>query len=107
MQLNPYYTWDYPYNLGRAYYTLGRYDKAISAFEDARERNPNSLFPTLYLASSYVRVGRLDDAEWMVQEIQTMNSQITISHLKRTMPTTDRKARDSLLADLRKAGLPY
>ena len=29
MQLNPYYTWHYPYNQGRAYYTLGRYNEAI------------------------------------------------------------------------------
>ena len=31
IELNPYYTWDYPYNLGRAYYTLGRYEEAIAA----------------------------------------------------------------------------
>ena len=105
MRLNPYYTWDYPYNLGRAYYVLGQYDKAIAALEDAHQRNPNALFAAIYLVASYVRVGRLDDAEWLVQEIQANNSLITISHLKKTMPSSP-KLLQPLLADLRKAGLP-
>ena len=58
MQLNPYYTWDYPYNLGRAYYTLGRYEDAISELEKARERNENAAPIKLYLIASYVRSGR-------------------------------------------------
>ncbi len=105
MQLNPYYTWDYPYNLGRAYYVLGKYDKAIAALEDANQRNPNSLFATIYLVASYVRAGRQDDAEWLVQEIQANNPRITISHLKKTSPASP-KLLKPLLADLRKAGLP-
>lgn len=105
MQLNPYYSWDYPYNLGRAYYDLGRYDKAITALEDAHQRNPNALFATIYLAASYVRAGRQDDAEWTVQEIQTMNPLITISHLRKITPS-NQKLINPLLADLRKAGLP-
>ncbi len=37
IELNPYYTWDYPYNLGRAYYALGRYEESIAALgEGAR-----------------------------------------------------------------------
>ena len=36
MRLNPYYTWDYPYNLGRAYYMLGRIGEAIKVLEDSR-----------------------------------------------------------------------
>lgn len=105
MQLNPYYTWDYPYNLGRAYYDLGHYDKAIAALEDAHQRNPNSLFATLYLVASYVRAGRQDDAEWLAQEIQANNSLITISHLKKIKLSVP-KLLEPLLADLRKAGLP-
>ena len=38
MRLNPYFTWDYPNNLGRAYDTLGRIDEAVTALEDARSR---------------------------------------------------------------------
>lgn len=105
MQLNPYYTWEYPYNLGRAYYDLGRYDKAIAVLEDAHQRNPNALFATIFLVASYVEAGRQDDAEWLVQEIQTMNPLITISHLSR-ITLSGQKRLGPLLADLRKAGLP-
>ncbi len=30
MELNPNYTFEYPYNLGRAYYALSEYQKAVN-----------------------------------------------------------------------------
>ena len=106
MRLNPYFTWDYPYNLGRAYYTLGRIDEAITALEDARSRNPNAMPVRLYLAASYVRAGRLGDAQWEVEEIQALSPAETISLLKSTHPIKDPKVMDTFAADLRAAGLP-
>ncbi len=106
MRLNPYFTWDYPYNLGRAYYTLGRIDEAITALEDARSRNPNAIPVRLHLAASYVRAGRLGDAQWEVEEIQALSPAETISLLKSTHPINDPKVMDTFAADLRAAGLP-
>ena len=106
MRLNPYYTWDYPYNLGRAYYALGRTDAAITALEDARNRNGSALPVRLYLAASYVQAGRLGDAEWEVQEILVLNpfESIALQHV--THPVGDREGMRSFVADLRAAGLP-
>lgn len=106
MQLNPYYTWDYPYNLGRAYYTLGRYEDAISALEKARERNENVAPIKLYLIASYVRSGREGDAEWEAQELQMVNPTETISHTEKSIPISDPELRKAFLDDLRAAGLP-
>lgn len=106
MQLNPFYTWDYPFNLGRAYYDLGRYDNAVTALEEARQRNPNILFANIFLIASYVRVDRQDDAEWLVQELQMMNPPVTISHVKKVIPISDQQLLQPLLVDLRRAGLP-
>ncbi|MEJ2398707.1 MAG: winged helix-turn-helix domain-containing protein [Gammaproteobacteria bacterium] len=106
MQLNPYYSWDYPYNLGRAYYDSGQYAKAVAALEQARQRNPNIMFANVYLVASYVRLGRQDDAEWVVQELQVMDPPVTISHISKVAPYSDLKLLQPLLADLRKAGLP-
>jgi len=106
MQLNPFYTWDYPYNLGRAYYTLGQTEKAINALEAAKTRNPNVVPIRLHLAASYVRAGRLGDAEWEVEEIRTISPDETLGHVARTHPTSDKQALEVLLDELRAAGLP-
>ena len=106
MQLNPYYTWDYPYNLGRAYYSSGQIDKAIESLEQARTRNENAVPVRLHLAASYARAGRIDDAEWEVEEIQMLNPEETISLLKTTIPLNDPQDMQMFVSDLRKAGLP-
>lgn len=106
MRLNPFYTWDYPYNLGRAHYTLGRIDDAISALEAARERNESAVPVRLHLAAAYARAGRLDDAQWEVEELQLLSPTDTISHFRNTHPVADPGLMRQLTADLRKAGLP-
>jgi TolB-like protein/DNA-binding winged helix-turn-helix (wHTH) protein len=106
VQLNPYYTWDYPYNLGRAYYTLGRYEEAISALEKAQERNENAAPIKLFLIASYVRAGRQGDAEWQAEELQMVNPEETVSHTDKAIPIADQGLKQAFLNDLRAAGLP-
>jgi len=106
MQLNPYYTWDYPYNLGRAYYLLGDYEAAITALEKAQDRNENAIPIKLYLAASYAKANRQDDAEWAIDELQMLSPAATISHTEKTIPIAQAKIKRIFLEDLRKAGLP-
>ena len=106
MRLNPYYTWQYLYNLGRAYYTLGDYDAAIDALERAQDRNENVARIKLYLAASYVKATRQDDAEWMVDQLLTLDPHISISHMEKTIPITNPEHKNAYLEDLRKAGIP-
>lgn len=106
MQLNPYYTWDYPYNLGRAYYTLGRYDDAIESLSNALERNENAVPIRLFLAASYVQANRLDDAEWEIEQIMVLTPSATIAHLKNTLTLQNDALMESFLTDLREAGMP-
>jgi adenylate cyclase len=106
IRLNPYFTWDYPFNQGLAYYTLGRMDEAIAAFEKARSRNANAVPVRIFLAASYARAGRLEEAEWEVQEIGTMSPTDTVTQLRNADFFVAPALRDPLIADLRKAGLP-
>jgi tetratricopeptide (TPR) repeat protein len=101
MKLNPHHTWDYPYNLGRAYYILGEYEKSVKALEDAVERNEENYIPRIWLAASYVRLGRQDDAEWEVMQIDTLVPGFSLSNLHRFPGMRDR-----LFDDLRTAGMP-
>ena len=106
MKLNPHYTWDYPYNLGRAYYNKGQYQLAIELLQKALERNENSMQPRLFLAASYSGLGMQDEAEWEVEQILNINPMITISHMKSTSSIANNKAMKNYILLLRKAGLP-
>jgi Flp pilus assembly protein TadD len=105
MELNPYYTWDYPYNMGRAHYALANYEKSVDALENAVERNEENIIPRIWLAASYVRLGRQDDAEWEVMQIETLAPGFSISNLGHHR-MDDGGARDRLFDDLRAAGMP-
>jgi adenylate cyclase len=106
MALNPYYTYEYPLNMGRSYYTLSRYPEAVESLQEALEHNENALYPRLFLAASYVRLGRQEDAEWEIERIQIQNPGTTLKHLATTYPIKKQDQMDAFLEDLRKAGLP-
>ncbi len=105
MKLNPYFTYDYPYNLGRAYYTLKDYAKAAQHLENAVERNEALFLPRLYLAASYVQLGRQDDAEWQISELEVLIPDSTISHWEKIVAIADEDLRKRLFDDLRAAGM--
>lgn len=105
MALNPRYTWEYPYNLGRGYYNLADYEKAVQIFRDALSRNEVVGVPRLFLISSYVRLGRLDDAQWEATQLETHNPQMTLSQIRSRKLIWDEEAYDRFLADLEKAGV--
>lgn len=106
MKLNPHYTWDYPYNLGRAYYYKGKYDKAIELLRTALARNENTMQPRLYLTASLSAADMMDDAEWEVEQILTINPRMTISVVASTSGIVNPGLMENYAAHLRKAGLP-
>ncbi len=106
MQLNPYYTFQYPYNLGQAYYWSGRYSEAANRLEEAIERNESALMPHLFLAASYVRLGRQDDAEWEIDQVDVLSPGFNRLRVVNTLPFKHRNQLNIFLEDLRNAGLP-
>ncbi|MDH5600921.1 MAG: winged helix-turn-helix domain-containing protein [Gammaproteobacteria bacterium] len=106
MQLNPFYSWQYLFTHGSAYYMKADYNSAITELEKAQGRNQNAIQVKLFLAASYIKAGRLNDAQWMIDEIQALNPTATISDIEKTIPIADTSLKLALLDDLRKAGLP-
>ena len=104
-RLNPHYTWDYIYQLGRAYYALGEYEKAVSHLVQAIERNESAGYPRLFLAASYVNLGLIDEAEWEITQMQMAHPEYTYPHLRKTVPIGNKQLFDRFFSDLRKAGL--
>jgi adenylate cyclase len=105
MKLNPHYSWDYLYNLGRAHYALGHYEQAAEHLLQALERNETPSHPRLFLVASYVQLGQQDEAEWEVMQLEISHPEITLSHLQQTLPISDAELRNRLLTDLRSAGI--
>ena len=105
-KLNPKYTWEYPWNEGKAYYTIGEYKMAIDQFLETLERNEFALLPRLYLAASYLRIGQVEDAEWEITQAQVISPNLSITHLERLQPLANGDHRDRFFEDMRKAGLP-
>lgn len=107
MALNPYYTNEYPWNLGLAYYLLGQYPEAVKVLQDALGRNESAVIPRLFLASCYVRLGRLDDAKWEVEQVMIQSPETKLSVLATSLPLKNRDKLNAFLADLRMAGMVY
>lgn len=103
--LNPHYTWEFPYNLGRANWALKQYEVAVPYLEEALERNPASWNPSLYLIACYVEMGRLEDAEWVVTEMEIQRPEINLTHLIEIMPLNEPALRERLFSALRQAGM--
>jgi tetratricopeptide (TPR) repeat protein len=85
---------------------LGRYEEAVSALEQALERNENAAPIKLFLIASYMRAGREDDAEWQAEELQMVNPEETVSHTDKAIPIADPALKQAFLDDLRAAGMP-
>jgi len=105
MALNPHYSWDYLYNLGRAYYALGEQDKAVEYLQQALSRNEAPTASRVFLIAALARLERQDDAEWEVEQLGLFHPEVDLQHLQQTLPITDRELKERLLQDLRAAGL--
>lgn len=106
MDLNPHYSWDYLWNLGFAYYTLGEFEKANDYFESAQNRNPNIRNLMLFRTATFMELGLLDEAEWEIEQLVEIYPNLTISYLATSSPMADPKALERFLSHLRTAGLP-
>jgi len=105
MKLNPYYVFEYPSTLGLAYYLEGQYPDAVKTLGDALNRNESALNPRLFLAATYIRMNRKNDAEWEVEQIETYHPDVTLANLVTTLPFEKEAILQSLMTDLRSAGL--
>jgi len=105
MALNPSYSWDYLYNEGRAYYTMGEYKLAVEPLQLAIERNETALHPHLYLGACYLRLGQADDAEWEFILAKEINPRLSISFLKSVRPWAAGDHWDRFFEDMRAGGL--
>lgn len=102
MRMNPRHPSWYWWNLGLAYYEVGRYKEALATLK--QENNPFFLVHR-NLAAVYVRLGRLEEARVEVLKLLKKNPHYTLK-MENLRPYKDSAQRDRFINDLRKAGVP-
>ena len=106
MRLNPNYPFWYLFMRGMAHYVMEQYETAVADFEAATNRSPTAQFVKWWLAAAYAQAGRVDDAEWQVEELYLMGFNGSISTIINTQPIRYPPYLKIYLEGLKKAGIP-
>ena len=104
LRLNPFPPVSCLNNLAVAYRDSGQYEKAIGAAKKALQREPNTQFPYIHMAVSFIRLGREEEARSAAAEILKVNPKFSLERYAKMLPFTQSIA-DRVIEDLRKAGL--
>jgi TolB-like protein/class 3 adenylate cyclase/thioredoxin-like negative regulator of GroEL len=92
---------------GVIYYTMGRYEEAVTALEAARARNPKGVAPVALLAMTYADMGRVEEARATAQAVLDLSPSFSAKGFANAMmPFKDRTKTERALATLLEAGLP-
>jgi adenylate cyclase len=101
-RINPQYPEWFQANLGWAYYQAGRPEEALEVLRVLND--PPAVF-RIFLAATYARLDRIEEAQREVARIQEMEPGFGVGKLD-FLPFEDDEYRAKLAGDLRKAGLP-
>ena len=105
MRLNPMYPIEYLWNLGHAYYLLGRHEEAIDVLKRIRDRNPDYFPAHVYLTASYSELGWEEETRIGAAEFKRLSPETSIEAWRQRLPYKDEAVLERLLSSLRKAGL--
>jgi adenylate cyclase len=105
MRLNPMFPTWYLWCLGHAYFLTARYDDAIATLKIVRNRNPDFLPAHVYLATSYLELGREEEARAEAAEFQRLSSCLSLEGWRQRLPYKDQRVLERVFDALRKAGL--
>ena len=106
MRLNPNIPFWYYYALGANQFQLTRYEAAAVSFEKAIAKNASWRNTHFYLVSAYGHLGRIDDAEWQMEELRVLGFEPTFENFNLAHKTQVPAYRERYLEGLRKAGVP-
>lgn len=104
-QLNPTKPFFYVWTEGQSHYLLGNYERAAELFEQVIESNPHFPLAHKLLAATYVELDRVDDAEWAVEELKTISTDVTLAGEREGTYYADKKAKKRYLDALNRAGV--
>ncbi|MBW2489234.1 MAG: adenylate/guanylate cyclase domain-containing protein [Deltaproteobacteria bacterium] len=105
MRLNPMYPTEYLWNLGHAYYLMGRIEEAVETLNRAHDRSPGYIPLIAYLIASYIELGREEEARAAAAQFNKLSPRIPLDAWRHRLPYKDKKVLDRLYSSWRKAGM--
>ena len=103
--LNPRIPAAYLMIRGSLHYSSEEYDEAVRDLSDSLEINPNYLQSKVWLAATYAAQGRLEDAQWEVDQIRTLAPDIDFGWVERAYPIQDFHYKQRFRNDLKQVGV--
>jgi TolB-like protein len=105
-RLNPRYSFNEVQVMGNLDYLQGRYEEAAVHYEDVLRRNPQMPMGRKWLAATYARLGRKQDAQWEVEETLMIMPDFSVSREAETIPIRQPEHLEKYIEGLRMAGFP-
>ncbi len=105
MRLNPFYPFFYPHYIGLANFSMRRFDEAVVALKRGVVRNPEALWPHVFLAACHGHLGEDVQARAQLAEVRRINPEFSLALLLKLLPYKSSADGDLLVDGLRKAGL--
>jgi len=81
LRLDPHHPPSYLITLGAAQFGMEHFEDAAVAFERAVKRNPDSVLPLVYLASSHGHLGRIKDADNAIEAANDIQARLGMGDL--------------------------
>jgi adenylate cyclase len=105
MRLNPFYPFYYPHYIGLANLGMRRFDEAVVAFKRGVIRNPDALWPHVFLAVCHGHLGEDAEACDQLAEVRRINPEFSIASLLKLLPYKSSADVDLVVDGLHKVGL--
>jgi adenylate cyclase len=106
IRLNPRASFAYRPILAESLRQIGRHDEAVSELQRSLDDNPFFLLANVVLAHVLVELGMEDAAKRAAAQVVTISPGYSLKAVREMVPYKDPAQTDSLIANLRKAGLP-
>ncbi len=106
LELNPRAPFPYLNAMAEIQFSLGNYEHSLELNEMAISRNAEALRQRIFMAAALVKLGRLEDAQWEVEEALALQPELNLTSLRFIAPYNDPERLDDLSSALREAGLP-
>ena len=104
MRINPVGSFLYYYGRGMGLYLQGDYAAALKDLKIAIERNQTVIVVHYWLAATMAQAGRIEAAEWQVEELRGMEHDMTMDEILQQNPIAFAPYREKFIEGMRKAG---
>lgn len=103
--MNPRYPFWYLFARSMARYFTNDYQGAVADLTIAAERNPTAVFVRYWLAAALAQAGKIEDANWEVEEFRGMGNTESREEILKKNPISFAPYKEKLGEGLKKAGL--